>query len=71
MQRKIQKSDREKCTMLWIKYEIIIQIFDIGSEIQIEHCKIQNKVYEANIKCRKYNTVHKIKIFPRKKKMTV
>lgn len=27
MQRKIQKSEREKCTMLWIKYEIFIQIF--------------------------------------------
>lgn len=33
MQRKIQKSEREKCTMLWIKYEMFIQIFDIGSEI--------------------------------------
>lgn len=30
MQRKIQKSEREKCTMLWIKYEMFIQKFDIG-----------------------------------------
>lgn len=66
-QRKIQKSEREKCTMLWIKYEIFIQKFNIGFEISIEHCKIQNIVYEANSKCRKYNTVDKIRIFHRKK----
>lgn len=54
MHRKRQNSEKEKCTMLYIKYEIFIQIFDIGYEIQIEHCKIQNKVYEANSKCRKY-----------------
>lgn len=33
MHRKRQNSEKEKCTMLYIKYEIFIQIFDIGYEI--------------------------------------